>query len=72
MAAGFLLLSVLWLGWRKITGKPAPELFLLLLAFWLVGTAILAGTSWLAAGSSSPDSGAAQAIPMGQYHQDLV
>lgn len=54
VAAAFLLLCLVWLGWRKITGKPTPELFFLLLAFWLIGTAILAGTSWLAGSSAAP------------------
>lgn len=57
MAAAFLLLSLVWLGWRKIAGQPTPELFLLLLAFWLAGTAVLTGASWLA-GRSSPGGGA--------------
>ena len=52
VAAGFLLLSLLWLGWRKITGNPTAEFFLLLVVFWLAGTAILAETSRLARRSS--------------------
>jgi hypothetical protein len=59
IAAAFLLLSLVWLGWRKITSQPTAELVLLLLAFWLAGTAILAGTSQRAGRKSSPGGGAA-------------